>query len=131
MQCVIIVMGGVLVGHELYQPLWLLVLYTSFSFTAIAIALAWISFCRSKDTAFLVYMSLIFLLVILGGLMIPLDIFPAQLKKIALLFPTFWLAEGLNWVVFGVNLLDFLPINAVLWLYTLIFLIIGSIRKIH
>ncbi|WP_144937580.1 ABC transporter permease [Paenibacillus sp. 32O-W] len=131
MQCVIIVMGGVLVGHELYQPLWLLVLYTSFSFTAIAIALAWISFCRSKDTAFLVYMSLIFLLVILGGLMIPLDIFPALLKKIALLFPTFWLAEGLNWVVFGVNLLDFLLINAVLWLYTLIFLIIGSIRKIH
>lgn len=131
MQCMIIVVGGVLVGHELYQPLWLLVLYTSFSFTAIAIALAWISFYRSKDTAFLVYMSLIFLFVLLGGLMIPLELFPVLLKKIAVLFPTFWLAEGLDWVVFGTNSLDFLLINAVLWLYTVIFLILGSIRKIH
>lgn len=131
MQCLIIVAGGVLVGHELYRPLWLLVLYISFGFTAIAIALAWISFCRSKDTAFLVYMSFLFLFVILGGLIIPLDIFPEPLKRIAVLFPTYWLAEGQHRVVFGADVLDFVRIHAVLWLYTVIFLIIGSIKKIH
>lgn len=131
MQCVIVVYGGVLRGLNLYQPIWLLLLYISFSFTSLAIALAWVSFYRNKDTAFLVYMSLIFLVVILGGLMIPLEMFPESLKKIAVIFPTYWLAEGLNWIVFGENIVDFLLINGVLWLYTSIFVIMGSARKIH
>lgn len=131
LQCLILIAGGVLVGHELYRPLWLLILYISFSFTAIAIALAWISFFRSKDTAFLVYMSIIFMFVLLGGLMIPLHLFPEPLARIAVLFPTYWLAEGQHQVVFGSGVLDFMQVNAVLWLYTVIFLIVGSTKKIH
>ncbi|MGN8648109.1 ABC transporter permease [Gracilibacillus sp. HCP3S3_G5_1] len=130
-QCMIVVFGGVLFGQELYQPLWLLLLYISFSFASLAIALAWISIYRRKEISFLVYMSLIFLIVLLGGLMIPIEIFPDLLKSIAVIFPTFWLTEGLDWIVFGEDILDFLLIIGVLWLYTVIFLIIGSIRKIY
>lgn len=131
LQCAIVVYGGVLFGQELYQPGWLFILYGSFSFASLAIALAWISIYRNKDASFLVYMSLIFIIVVLGGLLIPIEIFPDLLKRIAVIFPTYWLAEGLNWVVFGEDLLDFLLINGGLWLYTIVFVIIGSTRKIN
>lgn len=131
LQCAIVVFGGVLFGKELYQPGWLFLLYVSFSFASLAIALAWISIYRNKDVSFLVYMSLIFIVVVLGGLLIPIEIFPDLLKRIAVLFPTFWLAEGLNWLVFSEKILDFLLINGVLWLYTIVFIIIGSTRKIQ
>ncbi|QGH33737.1 ABC transporter permease [Gracilibacillus salitolerans] len=131
LQSSIVVYGGVLFGQELYQPVWLLLLYVSFSFASLAIALAWISIYRRKEISFLIYMSFIFLVVVLGGIMIPIEIFPNLLKRIAVIFPTYWLAEGLDWVVFGENILDFLLINGVLWLYTIIFLIIGSTRKIY
>ncbi|MEK4146473.1 ABC transporter permease [Robertmurraya sp. FSL W8-0741] len=131
LQCIIVVYGGVLLGKELYQPDRLLLLYISFSFVSLALALAWISIYRKKDVAFLVYMSFIFIVVILGGLMIPIEIFPDLLKRIAVIFPTYWLAEGLKWIVFSEEILDFLLINGVLWLYTIVFVIVGSIRKIN
>lgn len=130
-QCMIVVYGGVLFGQELYQPGWLLLLYVSFSFASLAIALAWISIYRRKEVSFLVYMSLIFIIVILGGILIPIEIFPDTLKRVAVIFPTYWLVEGLNWIVFGKNILDFLLINGVLWLYTIVCTIIGSTRKIY
>ncbi|CAG9623329.1 ABC transporter permease [Sutcliffiella rhizosphaerae] len=131
LQCAIVVFGGVLFGQNLYQPGWLLLIYVSFSFTSLAIALAWISIYRKKEVAFLVYMSLIFIVVVLGGLMIPLEIFPDILKRLAVIFPTYWLTEGLNWIVFEENILDFLLINGVLWLYTIVFIIIGSVKRIY
>lgn len=131
LQCFIVVFGGVLYGQELYQPGWLFILFISFSFTSLALALAWISLYRSKETSFLVYMSLIILIVLLGGLMMPLEIFPDILQRIAVIFPTYWLSEGLNWIVFGDDISEFLIINGVLWLYTIIFVVIGSVRRIN
>lgn len=130
-QCAIVVYGGVLLGVELYQPNWLMLLYVSYSFTSLAIALAWISIFRSKETAFLIYMSLVSLVSILGGLLMPLHIFPEELKRLAVLFPTYWLDRGMNWVAAEEPVVDFFIINGVLWLYTIIFLILGSTRKIH
>jgi ABC-2 type transport system permease protein len=130
LQCAIVVYGGVLFGQELYQPGWLFLLYVSFSFASLAIALAWISIYRKKDVAFLIYMSLIFIVVVLGGLIIPVEMFPDLLKRMAVILPTYWLGQGLNWVVFGEEILDFLIINGVLWLYTIVFVVIGSTRKI-
>ncbi|WP_379135935.1 ABC transporter permease [Paenibacillus sp. sgz500958] len=130
-QCTAVVYGGVLYGQELYRPNALLLLYISFSFTSLALALAWISFYRRREMSFLIYTSLLFLIVLLGGLMIPVDLFPDLLKRIAAVLPTYWLAEGLDWIVFGGNYYDFLLIIGVLWLYTAVFVIIGSTRKIH
>ncbi|WP_042144558.1 ABC transporter permease [Paucisalibacillus sp. EB02] len=130
-QCVLVVYGGVLFGQELYQPGWLLLLYISFSFSSLAMALAWISIYRNKDVSFLMYMAIIFIVVMLGGIIIPVEIFPDLLKRLAVIFPTYWLGQGINWVAFGEEILDFLLINGVLWLYTVVFMIIGSIRKIQ
>jgi ABC-2 type transport system permease protein len=76
-------------------------------------------------------MSLIFLVVLLGGLLVPLETFPDILKRIAVVFPTYWLSEGLDWVVFGDDISEFLLINGILWLYTIVFLVIGSVRRIN
>ena len=131
LQSIIVIYGGVLYGHELYHPEWLLVLFISFSFTSLAVALAWISLYRSKETSFLVYMSVIFLIVFLGGLLMPIEAFPDILQRIAVIFPTYWLSEGIVWIVFGNDISEFLLINGVLWLYTIIFLVIGSVRRIN
>ncbi|AXF57079.1 ABC transporter permease [Salicibibacter kimchii] len=129
-QCIFMIVGGVMYGHELYEPLWLLVLFLVFSLTAIAFTLAWNTLYRSKETSFLVFMAVIMIMAMLGGLILPVEMLPDTLEKIAVLFPTYWLAEGIEWVVLGENIGDFLLINGVLLLYTLLFLIIGSIRRI-
>lgn len=131
LQCIVVVYGGIIYGQELYQPGLLLILYISFSFTSLAIALAWISLYRNKEVSFLLYMSLISVVMILGGLIMPIQIFPDILKRIAVICPTYWLAEGLNWIVFGESILEFLLVNGVLWLYTIVFMVIGSKRKIY
>lgn len=130
-QSVIVVGGGVLWGQELHRPLALLILYISFSFTALSLALAWVSVYRDKDTAFLVFMALIFLVAVLGGLMIPVQMFPPVMQRTAVLFPTYWLAEGLNWIAHGQRTGEFAIINGVLWLYGLICMVIGSKRKMQ
>lgn len=130
-QSAIMVGGGFLSGQELYRPLALLMLFVSFSFTALSLALAWISVYRDKDTAFLIYMALIFLVIVMGGLIMPVQMFPPALQRTAVLFPTYWLAEGLNWIAHGQRTGDFAIINGVLWLYGLIFMVIGSKRKMQ
>src|SRR5699024_8753829 len=90
-QCMILVGGGMLVGHGLYQPLWLFILFISFSFTALALAVGWTTFFKKKDVAFLVYMCLIIVMAFMGGLIIPIQIFPDILAKTAYIFPTYWL----------------------------------------
>lgn len=129
-QCIIMVSGGLLAGHELYKPFWLLLLFVCFSITSMSMALAWITFFKRKDASFLTFMSLIFVMVLLGGLMIPVQIFPEILRNLAYVFPTYWLAEGLEWIRLGDETGDILLINGVLLLYGIIFIIIGSSKKL-
>lgn len=129
-QSIFMIAGGMMYGQELHEPLWLLVLFLVFSFTAIAFTLAWNTLYRSKETSFLVFIAVIMIMAMLGGLILPVDMLPDTLEQIAVIFPTYWLAEGIEWVVLGENSGDFLLINGVLLLYALLFLIIGSIRRI-
>nr|AFV25620.1 multidrug transporter [Alkalihalobacillus alcalophilus ATCC 27647 = CGMCC 1.3604] len=130
-QSFVVVYGGLIYGQELYQPFLLFGLFLSFSLMALAFALAWISFFRSKETSFLIFISMISLFALLGGLLIPIEMMPDVLARLAVIFPTYWLMEGLNWIVIGEDLSDFLLVNGMLILYAVIFLILGSIRRIQ
>ncbi len=130
-QCAVVVIGGLLYGQQLYQPAWLMLLYISFSAASLAVALAWISLYRNKEISFLVFMPIVFLVAILGGIMMPVDIFPEGLRRLAVVFPTYWLAKGLDWIAFGESIGPFLLVNGVLWLYAVVFVIMGSARKIE
>lgn len=129
-QCMVVIGGGILYGHDLYEPLLLLTLFILFSFTSIAFSLAWNSLYRSKESSFLIFMTIIILMALLGGIMVPVEMLPDTLEKLAVIFPTYWLAEGIEWIALGENVADFLLINGVLMLYTFLFLIVGSIRRI-
>lgn len=131
LQSAVVVLGGWIAGQELHRPWSLFALYVSFSFTALAMALAWISIFRSKDTAFLLYMSLVVLTALLGGIILPLEIFPDLLKRIAVILPTFWFAEGLNGIAYGQTFAELVRINVTLWLYALVFLVLGSTRRMQ
>ncbi|KMK77925.1 ABC transporter permease [Alkalihalobacillus pseudalcaliphilus] len=131
-QCGILIGGGVLIGLELYQPFWLFILFVCFSLSAIGFSLMWISFFRSREMSMIIFVSVISLIAVLGGVMIPIELMPDVLQKVAIVFPTYWLAAGLDWVVFGdQGVKDFLAINGMLILFTILFLIIGSARKLR
>lgn len=131
LQCTLMITGGVLYGQELGQPWMLFILYVSFAFTSLAMAVAWVTLYRSRDAAFLLYMTVIILLSLLGGLLFPVEMLPEPLRRFVMILPTFWLANGMDQVVSGGESLDFWLVNIVLWLYTIIFLTIGSVRRIH
>ncbi|GAK00475.1 ABC transporter permease [Geomicrobium sp. JCM 19055] len=129
-QTVIVIIGGHVYGHELYEPWNLAILYIVFTFTSISISLAWNSLYRSKESSFLIFMAVIVLIALLGGILFPVEMMPEAFQRIAVIFPTYWLSEGIEWIVLGEDRGDFLFINGVLLLYALFFLIIGSIRRI-
>lgn len=129
-QCVVVIVGGVLYGQELYQPFLLFILYLAFSLTAIALALAWNSFYRSRESSFLIFMSVIILISLLGGLIVPYEMLPEWIQKLAVVLPTYWLYKGIEWIVHGGEAIDFIFINSVLFVYSLLLLIVGSIRRI-
>ncbi|WP_037287843.1 ABC transporter permease [Saccharibacillus sacchari] len=131
LQSAVVVLGGWIAGQELHRPWALFALYVSFSFAALAMALAWISVFRSKDAAFLFYMSLIVLAALLGGIILPLEIFPDLLRRIAVILPTFWFAEGLKSIASAQPFADNVRINATLCLYALVFLVLGSTRRMQ
>ncbi|MFA9455294.1 ABC transporter permease [Halalkalibacter sp. AB-rgal2] len=132
LQCIIVVAGGYLYGHELYQPMYVLVLFILFSFVSLSMALAWNSLYRSKESAFLVYMAAVMLMSLLGGLIVPVEMLPTFLQRLSMLLPVHWLAEGLGWIAIGdESISHFLFIGGIMVLYTFLFLVIGSMRRIH
>lgn len=130
-QCAIVIGGGVLYGQKLYQPIWLLVLYILFSCASLTLALVWNSLYRNKESSFLVFLTLIILMSVVGGLMMPTEMLPDALQRVAVMLPTYWLAEGLEWIALGTGKMsNFLFICGTMLLYTVLFLVLGSMRKI-
>lgn len=130
-QCFILVYGGVLIGKELYQPFWLFVLFITFSMASIAFALMWISLFRNKEVSMLIFMSIISIIALIGGVLLPIELLPDILQKLAIVLPTFWLARGIEWIIFGGEIEGFLLVNGMLILYMVLFLITGSVKKIQ
>lgn len=86
---------------------------------------------RNKEISMLIFMSIISIIALIGGVLIPIELLPELLQKIAIILPTFWLAWGIDWIVFGGELKEFLLVNGMLILYMFLFLITGSAKKLH
>lgn len=127
--CAVVVSLGVAIGQPLYQPFRLFALYFSFSVTALALALVWISYYRNKHTSFLVYMSLVSLAVVASGLIVPQMLFPDWLIQAAHLLPTYWLAVGLDAVAVPEPSDAWWQAIGIIWLYNLLLMTLGSLRK--
>lgn len=128
---VVVACGIPLHGSTFPSPAALFMLYACFSLTAIAFSLAWCSQFRNKETSFIILASVIMLLSMVGGLFWPVELLPAWMQRAAMLLPTYWLAEGLKLVSFGAQAGELLVPAGMLLLFTLVFLLIGSKRRLH
>lgn len=128
---VVILIGSLLMGGDvLFSPWLLFVLYSCFSVTSIALALAWYSLFRRKDSAGMILITLILFMAMLGGLLWPLEIMPEFIQQAAMLLPTYWLAEGMRSIASVTTLNDLLLPLGVLLMFSAAFLLLGSRRRI-
>lgn len=125
-----VIIAGTLYGHDLVHPFLLFVVYSLFGMTAIGFSLAWFSLFRYKETAFAVLTGLIMLMSIAGGMLFPTNMMPELMQRLAMLLPTFWLAESITIVATQADTIELLLPFMVMLLFTAAFLVIGSKRRL-
>jgi ABC-2 type transport system permease protein len=126
---VFVAIHAVQFGYGIRAALPLFILYVCFSAEGIGFALAWYSLFRNKEAAFTVLFGVIMLMLLTGGLIIPVDVMPAMLQRVAMLLPTYWLADGLRLALAGASAADVAIPAAALLLYAAVFLLAGSKRR--
>ncbi|MBO0992645.1 ABC transporter permease [Bacillus sp. SD088] len=129
-QIILVIVGGLLYGHDLVHPLLLFVVYALFAMTAIGFSLAWFSLFRHKETAFVILMSFIMLMSMGGGMLWSLEMMPELMQRLAMLLPTYWLVESMTIVASQANKTELLVPLIILLLFTVTFLVIGSKRRL-
>ncbi|WP_404430298.1 ABC transporter permease [Sutcliffiella horikoshii] len=128
---VVFVILGVLVhGNDLPEPILLFIIYTVFSMTAIGFSLAWYSLFRNKEVAFSILGGFIILMAMLGGVMWPVEIMPDYFQRAVMLLPTYWVAEGTILVSYGAPVEELGVPMVVMFLFCIAFLILGSRRRL-
>jgi ABC-2 type transport system permease protein len=126
-----LVMGlGVLVhGARMASPFVLFVAYGLFSFTAIALSLAFYSLIHSREAAYSSLSTSIMVISMVGGFYWPLEIMPAVLQRLAMLTPSYWLMNAMRIIQAGGRPSQFALSLAILALFAAVFLLLGSRRK--
>lgn len=130
-QSAVVTGGGVFVhGSVLGNPLQLFLLFGFFSFTAICFSLAWCSLFRHPESSIAVMFSIIIIMAMLGGMLIPIEYLPEQLQRFAMFFPTYWMTVGMKMVAARALFSELAVPLIVLLMFSSLFLLIGSRRKL-
>jgi ABC-2 type transport system permease protein len=123
---------GVLVhGGRIPSPFLLLCAYFCFSLTSIAFSLAWCSLFGRRDIAYGTLSSVIMLLSMLGGFYWPVEIMPDLMQRAAPITPCYWMMEAAGVLQNGGPPWRFALSLAVMLLFTVAFLLIGSRRRME
>lgn len=128
---VMVAIGAALYGWGIEMTARLILCYIIFSVTAIAFSLAWSSMFRSKVLSDAVFSILASFMAILGGIFIPLSLLPDMLRKIGMLFPTYWLSNALLWVQNQGSNREYWLSILILLLFSAAFLLYGSKRRLE
>lgn len=125
---VLVVIGAVLYKWEIEMAVWLFLSYSIFSATCIVFSMAWNSLFRSKIMSDAVFSIVISFMGMLGGIFIPLPMLPEVLRKIGMLFPTYWFTNSLLALQEGIMGEYWLSIF-IMVLFSIVFLLYGSKRR--
>lgn len=106
-------------------------LYSVFALTSISLSMAWYNLYRNRSVSQLLLLTFSAIMGTLGGLFIPVEFFPNWMESLSRIFPTYWLNEGVQFILANELGLDFFLTLVILGLYSLVFLIIGSRRSFH
>ncbi|WP_066189872.1 ABC transporter permease [Gracilibacillus timonensis] len=129
-QIILVMIGGLLYGYDLVDPLFLFLVYLLFAITSISFSLAWFMLFRHKETALVILMSLIMLMSMAGGMLWPIDLMPEFMQRLVMLLPTYWLIESLTIVTTQADKTElFIPL-VMLLMFTMAFLVVGSRRRL-
>jgi ABC-2 type transport system permease protein len=130
-QMLILVLVGVLLLKVPWgqNPLALLVLLISFGLTAVAMGTMLGTFTRTPSQANGLSIALGMLMGLLGGCMLPLEMFPPAVANAAKILPTTWAMMGMTQLtVYNAGLIQILPYAAILLGFSLVFFVVGILR---
>ena len=127
----IIVFGKLLYNWDFILTLQLFLCYTVFATTSIGFSLAWNSLFRSKIMSDAVFSIVISFMSILGGIFIPINLLPEVLKRLGMIFPTYWLSNALISINENKDLQNYLLSIGILILFTVLYTTFGSKRRLE
>jgi ABC-2 type transport system permease protein len=111
------------------NPLALLLLLISFGLAAVAMGIMLGTFTRTPSQASGMSIALGMVMGLLGGCMLPLEMFPPAVANAAKVLPTTWAMMGMTQLtVYNAGLIEILPYAAVLIGFALVFFVVGILR---
>jgi ABC-2 type transport system permease protein len=127
---VLVLVGVVLLKVPWGQnPLALLVLLVSFGLAAVAMGTMLGTFTRTPSQASGLSIALGMVMGLLGGCMLPLEMFPPSVANVTKILPTTWAMMGMTQLtVYNAGLLQILPYAAVMLGFSLVFFVVGVLR---
>lgn len=128
---IVVVLGTLVHGNQLNHPIMLWMTYSVFSMTVIGFSFAWYSFFRNKEASFSLLGGVLVILSMLGGILWPVEIMPIAMQRFAMLLPTYWLVEAQQFVISGANGIDFFISLIVLMMFSVVFILLGSRKRIN
>jgi ABC-2 type transport system permease protein len=124
-------LGAVVYGGTLKAPLLQFVALSCFSLTSIAFSLAACSLFLHRETVYLTLPTVITLMSLLGGFYAPVEMMPEALQKAAMFTPPYWLINALSILQRGEAPGRFVLSVAIMLLFAMAFLVVGSRRRME
>jgi ABC-2 type transport system permease protein len=124
-------LGIVRYGGSLGAPLLQFAAFSCFSFTSIAFSLAGCSLFGRREITYASVPTVITLLSLLGGFYAPVEMMPEVLQKAAMVTPPYWLINALSVLPRGGPPGRFVLSLAIMLLFTMAFLVVGSRRRME
>ncbi|KAF0194145.1 MAG: ABC transporter [Bacillota bacterium] len=121
---VMVAVGAMLYEWGIEMAAQLILCYTVFAVASIALSLAWTSLFRSKVISDAVFSIVVSFMALLGGIFIPLSMLPDILRKIGMLFPTYWFSNSLLGIRDGAASREY-------WLSLLIMLLLSAASLLY
>lgn len=128
---VLVSIGSALYSWGIEMSARLILCYIVFSATAIAFSLAWNSLFRSKIMSDSIFTILVSFMALLGGIFIPLPMLPDILRKIGMLFPTYWLSNAILLIQGQGTKGEYWLSILIMLLFSAAFLLYGSKRRLE
>ncbi len=126
---VMIFLGVLVHGERIPSPFLLFVAYSAFSMTSLAISLAGGALFRNRETSYQALTAVLMVLAMVGGFFWPLEIMPPSLRRAAMVTPCYWLVEAMRLLQQNGPPARFALSIAVMLLFAIAFLLVGSRRR--
>lgn len=92
---VVVILGILLYDWSITMAVLLVFSYGIFAAVSITFSLAWNSIFKSKVISDAVFGIVISFMALFGGIFIPISLLPDQIRKIGMIFPTYWITNAL------------------------------------